>query len=264
MFYPDICMFSPYSYINASIILFGYIAQNTALQYWYYCFKREEISDWKIQPEKNRSHLGSLWFLPCLSKKPDRGPGHRFLTTFNLSLATAFAFFVSELCVTGRSKMSFVPVSEYGVRTILTDLILAYVYENVAEYYWHRLLHIGPLYRSFHKVHHYYKSPEPFDDMMIHPLEAFCYYCILYAPPFLFRCHVYSFIAYMVFMGLTGTLDHSGIKMTIPGLYDTRDHDKHHSHFNVNFGFPHPFLDILHGTYDGCFLGKTIAPRKQR
>jgi lathosterol oxidase len=257
-------MFSPYSYLNACIMLVGYVAQNTLLQYWYYCLRREEVSDWKIQPESNRNRRGVLWFLTCLSNNPGRGLYHRLLTTLNLSLAVVFVFFVSESCINGRSKMSFAPVSEYGLLQIFTDLIIAYIYENIAEYYWHRLLHIGPLYRSFHKVHHYYKAPEPFDDMMMHPLEALCYYCILYSPPFLCTFHVYSFVAYMTLMGLTGTLDHSGIKMTIYGIYDTRDHDKHHSHFNVNFGFPHPFLDILHGTYDGCFMGKIITPRKSK
>jgi hypothetical protein len=54
----------------------------------------------------------------------------------------------------------------------------------------------------------------------IHPLEAFLYYCILYAPPFLFRMPVCSFIGYMIIMGLCGTIDHSGIMISIPGFYD--------------------------------------------
>jgi sterol desaturase/sphingolipid hydroxylase (fatty acid hydroxylase superfamily) len=54
----------------------------------------------------------------------------------------------------------------------------------------------------------------------IHPLEAFLYYCILYAPPFLFHTPLLSFIGYMIIMGLCGTIDHSGVKMSIPGFYD--------------------------------------------
>ena len=49
--------------------------------------------------------------------------------------------------------------------------------------------------------------------------------------------HLYSFIGYMIVMGLCGVLDHSGIKINILGLYKTSDHDKHHSHFNVNMHF---------------------------
>ena len=50
-------------------------------------------------------------------------------------------------------------------------------------------------------------------------------------------------------MGLCGVLDHSGINIIILGLYKTSDHDKHHSHFNVNYAFPFPLMDIIHGTY---------------
>lgn len=196
-----------------------------------------------------------------LSQKPGRKPGHTILTTFNLLMATSFAFFVSEACIRQRSRMVFDPVEAFGMSTILLNLLAAFVYENVAEYYWHRLLHWGPLYRTFHKYHHAYKEPEPFDDMYIHPLEAFCYYCILYAPPFLFRCHVYSFIAYMIIMGLCGTIDHSGVKLSVPGVYDASDHDRHHSKTNVNYAFPAPYMDIIHGTYDGTFLGIVITPR---
>jgi sterol desaturase/sphingolipid hydroxylase (fatty acid hydroxylase superfamily) len=70
-------------------------------------------------------------------------------------------------------------------------------------------------YKRFHKYHHHNKAPEPFDDMLIHPLEAFGYYCILYSPPFLVPMHPASFAAYMVLMGVCGILDHSGVKVCI-------------------------------------------------
>ena len=248
------------SYLNASIIFFGYIIQNTFVQYLFYVHRKRDVATWKTQPEKGGDRLGVLWGLPIFSSKPGRVPWHVALTTFNLLLATFFAFAVTEACVRGHSQMVFTSAGDYGVGWILRDLLVAYVYENVAEFYWHRLLHWAPLYKTFHKVHHTYHSPEPFDDMMIHPFESFAYYVILYAPPFLFRCHVLAFLGYMVVMGLAGTLDHSGVRVYIPGIYDTADHDKHHERFNVNFGFPHCFLDILHGTYDGTFLGRTYRP----
>jgi len=43
-------------------------------------------------------------------------------------------------------------------------------------------------------------------------------------------------------MGLAGTLDHSGIRVHVPGIYDASDHDRHHSKFNVNYAFPSPYL----------------------
>ena len=118
------------------------------------------------------------------------------------------------------------------------------------------MLHLPPLYKRFHKYHHAIKEPEPFNDMYIHPLEAFCYYCILYAPPFLFPCHVFAFIGYafeyfflcfflslshtllprflspfryMIVMGLAGTLDHSGIRVHVPGVSTTLSKPPQHT-----------------------------------
>ena len=51
---------------------------------------------------------------------------------------------------------------------------------------------------------------------------------------------------------------HIGIKLKLGTLYNTEDHDLHHSKFSLNYGFPAPILDILHGTYHGRFLGLDI------
>lgn len=42
------------------------------------------------------------------------------------------------------------------------------------------------------------------------------------------------------------------------------DHDRHHSRFEVNYAFPFPFMDVVHGTYDGKFLGRRYhgTPRR--
>ena len=101
------------------------------------------------------------------------------------------------------------------------------------------------------RFHHYYKSPVPFDDLFIHPAEAFGYYIILYCPAFVAgRMPLAAFFAYMGVCGVCGVCDHSGIALRAPmGLYDTREHDLHHSAVRVNFGFPTALLDRLHGTY---------------
>lgn len=148
------------------------------------------------------------------------------------------------------------------IAAILFETALIVIYENIAEYYWHILMHTSFCYKSMHKLHHAYKSPEPWDDMYIHPLEAFGYYCILYGPPFLFSIHYVSFISYMMIMGIFGVLDHSGVRFELPGIYNSVDHDNHHAKFEVNYAFPFPYMDILHGTYDGVFLGRVYNKRR--
>ena len=74
----------------------------------------------------------------------------------------------------------------------------------------------------------------------------------------------------MSIMGVCGILDHCGVRIQVRlfyvlyqcaikndvvfcsqtplGIYDTKFHDLHHSAFNVNFAFPFPVMDVVHGT----------------
>lgn len=183
---------------------------------------------------------------------------------FNLFIASIVAGFTMESSVNGWNKMQFFQPTSKDAARILLQFVLAVVYENVVEYYWHRLMHTKLFYGAFHKHHHHYKAPEPWDDMYIHPLEAFGYYCILYGPPFLFSIHWWAFAAYMVVMGVCGILDHSGVKVVLPGIYDTAHHDAHHLKFEVNYAFPFPFMDLLHGTFEGEMWGRHYKAIKSR
>lgn len=260
----DQIIFSRYSCLYFCIIFFGYIIETSILQYIFYYSRstNKEIKSWKIQSNNGNDSIGNLWLFPLLSNKPNRGTNHWLIATLNLFIASCFAFFTAEFSVRGLNKMKFDSINEYGLIQVILNLITAVTSQSIIEYYWHRMMHLPFFYKNFHKIHHYYKSPEPWDDMYIHPIEAFGYYCILYSPPFIFNTHIISFLIYMMIMGICGVLDHSGIKFSFPLLYNTEDHDKHHSKFEVNYSFPFPFMDIIHGTYDGFFMGKVYKCNK--
>ncbi|CAN0444313.1 unnamed protein product [Pylaiella littoralis] len=207
------------------------------------------------------------WWLPLFCRdKNGRHPLHGAFATTNILMASTFAGTVTHFIVAGRTRVSWDTEVGFSWPRTVAGLVLSLAWQSVLEYYWHRLMHLRPVYTRMHKYHHFYKSPEPFDDLMIHPLEAFGYYLQLYSPPFLFVVPVSSFLLYMVVCGVCGVLDHSGVALSMPGLYDTADHDRHHSRFEVNYAFPFPFMDVLHGTYEGNFLGKRYAasPRRLR
>jgi sterol desaturase/sphingolipid hydroxylase (fatty acid hydroxylase superfamily) len=225
------------------------------LQYSYYHGRRNSADIWKIQPHRNGNVGGKaseLW-IPMLEilgrKKPSRAPNHALFSTINLLLASTFAGAVAYSSATGQNRLVFSVDAAGGLTSAAAFTCFALLWQSVIEYYWHRLMHLPWFYKRFHKVHHFYTSPEPFDDMYIHPVEAFGYYCILYSPPFVMPLHFVGFIIYMAIMGTFGVLDHCGIRFSILGVYNSADHDVHHSSFNVNYGFPFPFLDVLHGTY---------------
>ena len=245
------------------------------------------MQQWKIQPQRlNNKALSTssidkpiIWGHPLFSSKPNRAPNHRLFTTLNLFIASCFAMFVCELSVRGYNRMRFEGIHESDVyeeidcvssymtqalhlwhtkdvnsalrymKIFAVELSLLTLVQSVLEYFWHIMMHLEWCYARMHKLHHHYKSPEVWDDMYIHPIEAIGYYCILYGGPFCLSVHVSSFLAYMAIMGVCGVLDHSGIKFSIPYLYDTADHDIHHSKFSYNFAFPFPFMDLLMGTH---------------
>lgn len=252
---------SNYSICAACVIFFGYVTQTSIIQYIFYY--KSSNTKWKTQSSRTE-HVGEFYWFPILSNKPNRGYMHGPIALLNLVIASVVAAITAECSVQRINYMQFDELTSISAYTLLFQLILAVVYENVTEYYWHRLMHTKLCYATFHKYHHFYKSPEPWDDMYIHPLEAFGYYCILYAPPFLFPIHYTAFFAYMAIMGVCGILDHSGIRCALPGLYNTVDHDNHHLKFEVNYAFPFPYMDMLHGTFEGEWLGYTFKPQKMR
>lgn len=266
------------------IIVIGYLIQNSLIQYYYYFLHFNEIKKWKIQPKlRSRNSFPTFFAPPLLSNKANQAPYHNLLGTINLLVAGCFAGYLSYISYSERCPFSFdVDINIYRIIRILSELFVAVLWESVIEYYWHRMMHLKWFYVRFHKFHHAYKAPEVWDDMYIHPLEAFGYYCILYAPPFLLqmqwgRMHIISFVLYMIIMGVCGVLDHSGVSFSfwlpfpaissrspksrgnekssnntnwlILTLYNTKDHDLHHQLYNVNYSFPFPFMDMLHGTY---------------
>jgi sterol desaturase/sphingolipid hydroxylase (fatty acid hydroxylase superfamily) len=254
---------SPQAICAGSVIFFGYILFSSILQVAFYARKAKTVSEWKIQPEKMK-HVGEvaqkLW-IPILNNKPDRAPYHWLFASFNLTFASCCAIAVTELSKRRLNRIIFADVQDYGIVMLIFDFAVAVTYENIVEYYWHRLMHLRYFYGRFHKYHHFYKSPEPFDDMYIHPLEAIGYYFILFSPPFLFHMHYISFIGYMIVMGTCGVLDHCGVAMSC-GVYDTKDHDLHHEKFDLNYCFPLPIMDILHGTYQGHYFGRNFVVKE--
>jgi sterol desaturase/sphingolipid hydroxylase (fatty acid hydroxylase superfamily) len=250
--------------VFAGILTF-YLAGNSLLQKMYYTRRKAESADWKNQPARDEwvgePVASSVWW-PWRSAdaRPGRHPYHFAIASFNTLMVACVAGYVAETTMRGTNKLFLSFPEGMSPASIALDLlrtfVLSVLFESVVEYYWHRAMHSPLLYARMHKLHHYYKSPAPFDDMMIHPLEAFGYYCILYGPAFVIPQHASSFLLYMGLMGVTGITDHSGIQMRLPWIYDTKDHDVHHELFNVNFGFPFIALDLLHGTYRGEFAGK--------
>ena len=102
------------------------------------------------------------------------------------------------------------------------------------HFYWtHRLLHIGPLYRWIHSVHHQSVNPNPWSSLSFHPIESivfFSAYLIIFMVPLPFSLFV-GFKVGMVFGPLMAHLGYD------TGIYQSSPHHYlHHRYKKGNFG----------------------------
>jgi hypothetical protein len=131
------------------IVFFGYVLHSLLLQYFFYYKLSGQVLQWKTQP-LNTQHLGRLWGFPLFSSKTGRGPYHRTLVTINLLAASTFALFTTECAIRGLNKMDFTeyPSLWEAIPPIVSQTLFAVIYENIAEYYWHRIMHLKYFYNN--------------------------------------------------------------------------------------------------------------------
>lgn len=164
----------------AAAVWAGYLLLSLMIQALYYAADGDE-KDWKIQPSRGgqaarRADARAGPWVPLLSRR--RPPLHRVFMTINTVTAGLSAGVATvALCagVAGTSQPRLVGVEEdWLVWAASTGwhFATATCYQGAVEYYWHRCMHTKLLYSCCHKHHHAHKSPEPFDDMCIHPLEV--------------------------------------------------------------------------------------------
>ena len=138
--------------------------------------------------------------------------------------------------------------------TIATIVGCAMLQEPVF-YYSHRLLHVGPLYRHIHKVHHEFHAPIALAAVYAHPLEFGIQNIMpLFVPYLLLRSHLFTFYVGCVLNVLGTQMHHCGYRLPAwafpfgaPKGPQPNFHDFHHEATHCNFGIL-GLLDRLHGT----------------
>lgn len=137
---------------------------------------------------------------------------------------------------------------QYGMYFILFD----------TWFYWfHRLMHIGPIYTIIHKIHHFSTSPNLLTTFSVSPFESLVNGAFL--PLFTAAVVVHS--QAIALMGATqivmGLYVHSGYEL-LPRWWNkswltkwfitTTFHDQHHKYFKWNFGGYTTLWDRVCGT----------------
>jgi sterol desaturase/sphingolipid hydroxylase (fatty acid hydroxylase superfamily) len=215
------------------VFFFGYIGLSAALQYLYFYRQRKSRKQWKIQVDKaiasNDSDSFVLWLPLLKARATETAPHYALFTTLNLFNISLLGAITTQLIFDGRTY-TYWNVDDHSLTYFVATFFLPLVWQLVGEYAYHRTMHTPFFFRLFHHYHHLKKSPIVFDDLYLHPVEALLYYSVLFAPPFLgIDLHWCALLVYIIVCGSTGILDHCGIALSFFDIYDTRDHDLHHS-----------------------------------
>ena len=132
------------------------------------------------------------------------------------------------------------------------------------HFYWgHRLLHLGPLYRHIHLLHHRNVNVGPWSGISMHPVEHVIYFSsmlihlVVPSHPVLIMFHGYM-------LALSAIFGHTGFHEMLFAksrrvLLGHFHHQLHHRYFECNYGSVDFPLDVWFGTFHD---GTTAARRR--
>ena len=204
-----------------------------ALHWLFFHRRRQQEVAWKHQPGRFQSMTDMMDKLPLV-----------LLNGLIIQLAIGVAIW---RMVEG-STAAFWSLEGHSIGYVILSSVGLLLWYHVALYYVHRSMHHPVLFRWFHHLHHRAKSPMFLDALYEHPVEALWGAFVLTAPVFFVPVWAYAYFAFVALVGLHEILDHSGVRLNVPLLSASRDHDEHHRRSRVYYGQLLPFLDWLHGT----------------
>ncbi|KAG2148809.1 hypothetical protein DEU56DRAFT_782322 [Suillus clintonianus] len=145
--------------------------------------------------------------------------------------------------------------------TMLPQIAIFFVFEDMFHYFAHQALHFGPLYKHIHKIHHKYSAPFGLAAEYAHPAEVFILGTGTIAGPVLYCWYTHNLHIFTVYIWITLRLfqaidAHSGydfpwsLQHIIPFWSGAEHHDFHHMAFTNNFSTSFRWCDRIFGTDD--------------
>lgn len=184
---------------------------------------------------------------------------HEILWSLANTACTALATLVMyHLIHEGRTRMYFA-LDQYGWVYLVVSALLCVLWYDTWNYWQHRFLHTGFMFRHVHWVHHRIGNPTAFATFAAHPIEtfignAFFLLFVVYVP-----IHPLALAAAGAYLFAYGTLCHLGYEFFprwVPrhrlfGWFNNATyHNIHHSRVACNYGGWFIHWDRLMGTGD--------------
>jgi sterol desaturase/sphingolipid hydroxylase (fatty acid hydroxylase superfamily) len=169
------------------------------------------------------------------------------------ALITAAA--TSAFVVVGQIKFGagriYTDVADHGWAWFLLSFVLYFLWIDLWAYLGHRALHMRPLYRRFHKLHHAYKFPTAFTALAVHPVDMAILQGGIYVGLYVMPLHIGVIGLLLLYIHYFNVVDHSGVyaETWLPWQPSTLYHDDHHQYFHINFGQSLTLWDRMFGTF---------------
>eukprot|EP00946_MAST-07B_sp_MAST-7B-sp1_P004474 g4474.t1 len=132
----------------------------------------------------------------------------------------------------------------YALRFVLLALLVP-IWRGAHFYFSHRLLHVRPLYRFVHSVHHRNVDIEPFAGLCMHPTEHL-FYWVCVAPSLYVLGSPFHLLWNGMHLLLSPGASHSGWEDHAQG---DQFHYLHHAKFECNYGSASMPFDFSNGTF---------------
>jgi len=196
------------------------------------------MAKYKIQPDKQNTFsmqwncFTKLIFVHTLTQIPLMMLSHHFFSLVGISKEPPFPTWT----------------------TILSQIVISFIIEDLWFYWFHRLLHWGPFYKYIHKIHHEHTAPFGISAEYAHPIESYILAIGTALGPLFLQAHLLTIWCWM-FARVWQTVDvHSGYNFPwspnrfIPFWGGAEFHDYHHMAFVGNYSSTFTVWDRVFGT----------------
>ncbi len=145
-------------------------------------------------------------------------------------------------------------ISDYGIPYFLLSILIMLLIHDTYFYWMHRFIHLKPIFKYVHKIHHESTNPSPMAAFAFHPLEALSEALIVPIIISIMPVHMAAIFLFLVCMTVMNAIGHLGFEIYPAGFTQHKffrikntptHHNMHHKYFNYNYGLYLNFWDTL-------------------
>lgn len=169
------------------------------------------------------------------------------------------------LCYRRGWTQIYVDWKTQGLGYLILSYALVLLAQDTFFYFMHRLFHLPPLFKWFHRGHHRSRPPTPWTFFAMEPVESFIQAAFLLAVTLVLPLHIGVLIAVLLTMSIWAAGNHLGFQV-VPDSPLSRQigkwcigsahHLVHHQRYKRHYGLYFTFWDRLLGTQDADFEAK--------